>query len=728
MRDVSTQNPADNLQLFIPVSLAGELKSNGFYDPVKYRYWGYPKKARNFQEERPQSPKISTAINARTPANGSIRAAQGRSGPSETSPKVVAKGATKRERELIAEWDDSYDNLPARHLRPRYLCVLMDSTPNDAKVEDCIIEEHPDRDARTSNRPVSYTGFNKVLVKQWVLDFPERPLEYIVVSYTREHFQTADEGSLDRWVECGKLTADERDERLRMRGDECENLFRLAEKAARDAGVPAFYIDFVCMDKATFQQDIHRISDVVRGAHSLVIALNIPVNNRVKIGQRDKKATSTDRDWLRAWGARMWTVPEILLCSTEHRIKVYSHGDLERPKEYPKRNFAVEAYQDSKLVRQLIDHYEGSLILTPLELVTIGLECLQSRLDGMLANGYSQWSAGDMSYALMALMRRRPEVNEHDSAFEAFANLSLANDSNKLLERLICLLPPDINGPWHNMEDAWRVKLWDIDPRCQVAGVAENQTVILDGAYGATIQWHSLAPVAFIKRTTITRTFFKYSMRFSPVFFTIAVILLASGAALQRVQSGGGTINVKAGTFTPSRPLNDYLIAGIVIFLFTMIIVLTSPYILLTSYKGKLWSTQAEFFGIEGEADIKQVEKYLFGFCHNRLGWSTNGSLLSKHKTNENGECMPDDPDAGVVRSSQRLFTLIDTYTMTATLFTAERPPTTVMMCGSEGGMQRAVLCSYEWHTQTFRRETVLRMKTMVLDRMFHVDEFRFSL
>jgi hypothetical protein len=65
---------------------------------------------------------------------------------------------------------------------------------------------------------------------------------------------------------------------------------------------------------------------------------------------------------------------------------------------------------------------------------------------------------------------------------------------------------------------------------------------------------------------------------------------------------------------------------------------------------------------------------------------------------------------------------------MTATLIEAEHPPVAVMICGSEGGMQRAVLCSYDWETQTFCRETVLRVKTMVLDRMFCVDRFKFSL
>ncbi|KAI9745848.1 MAG: hypothetical protein M1818_000529 [Claussenomyces sp. TS43310] len=714
--------------LLVPVTLGGDLNHNGFYDPVQYRYWGYPKRARNSQEERRsetmgdpqwQKPDDRTALGAKV----NLTPAQRSSSSFAAHNADTVRRSQERARELDEEFDADFDGLPARHLRPRYLCVLKEFMPIGCKADDRMI--------RDSDPNPEHTGFHKVLVRQWVTDFPEHPLQYIVVSYTREHFLTTDEEDLHCLVANGQMTVKERDERLKMRNEDIKSLFQIAEKATRDANVPAFYIDFKCMDKATYEQDIHRISDVVRGAHSLVIALNIPVINRLSSTTPTKMTHITeleDSGLLRAWGARMWTVPEILLCSTEHRIKVYRYGKLTDPKEYAKRNFAVEAYKNPKPIRQLIDHYEGSLILTPLELVTIGLECLQSRLDEMLIKpDYRMWSGGDMSYALMALLRRRPKVNRADSAFEAFAKLSLANDSNKLLERLICMLPPDTNSSWHDMRDAWEVKLWDIDPRCQVAGIAQNQTVILDGAYGATIQWHSLAPVAFMKRTTFWRTALKYVMRGSPGIFAMAVGLLAAGVQLNRFESALGTSDDV--TISTNKGLNGMAIAGIIILILSIIIIFASPYILLISYRGKLWSTQAAFFGIEGIADIEQVESFLFGFNHNRLKWSTNGSIMSQHKPNQNDECMPLPPDtsAALLCPGQRLFTLIDTYTMTATVFVAERPPTTVMICGAEGGMQRAVLCSYEWQTQTFKRDTVLRMKTKVLDRMFRVDKFRFS-
>lgn len=70
----------------------------------------------------------------------------------------------------------------------------------------------------------------------------------------------------------------------------------------------------------------------------------------------------------------------------------------------------------------------------------------------------------------MGLLRVRPQVDPTDSAFQAFARLSLANDSDMLLERLICTLPKTQDQPWWSMDDAWNSSLWDIYPQCQIAG------------------------------------------------------------------------------------------------------------------------------------------------------------------------------------------------------------------------------------------------------------------
>jgi hypothetical protein len=71
---------------------------------------------------------------------------------------------------------------------------------------------------------------------------------------------------------------------------------------------------------------------------------------------------------------------------------------------------------------------------------------------------------------------------------------------------------------------------------------------------------------------------------------------------------------------------------------------------------------------------------------------------------------------------TMRVFTLVDTHTMTVTMFEAARPQIAALLFGMESGMQRAIACSYQWATGICYRENVLRM---VLKKMSKVARFR---
>jgi len=469
--------------------------------------------------------------------------------------------------------------------------------------------------------------------------------------------------------------------------------------------------------------------------------------------------------WLQQWGSRLWTLPELLLAPPGNMIDTYYLPSNPNKKEsieigeYPKEKlvevallprenngkpitwvgkeswtkstYSSRAYQDkddATDVANLVDHFEGTLILPTLELITHLAQALWRR-----EKSTNKFLEGDCSYALMGLLRRRPAVEADDKDFEAFARLSLANDSDRLLERVICLLPYKRSASWHDWNDAWpEVRLWDIEPITQVAAIADNSTVVLDGAYGATIHWRKLHPVAFVKRKTAWRQVTKIGIRLGALYFIIAIILVAE--ARPKTISGA------------HLPANHPLLTiGAILLVMTILVLIYAPWAMLKLYRGKFWATQGWFFGIEGCADIGEVEKCLFGGNHNRLKWSTNGSMLSRHRLGRVHnqtvhECLPQEPAAASWSKAkfdhernlrggiERLYTLIDTYSMEATLFWAEVPPTAVFICGSEGGMKRAMLCSFDWKTNSFVRETVVRMKTMVVDKMFRVERFRFAL
>lgn len=65
---------------------------------------------------------------------------------------------------------------------------------------------------------------------------------------------------------------------------------------------------------------------------------------------------------------------------------------------------------------------------------------------------------------------------------------------------------------------------------------------------------------------------------------------------------------------------------------------------------------------------------------------------------------------------------------MTATLFEARGPPVVLMIGGSEGGMKRAIACSYDVTTGTLYRETILRVPSQTVDCMHTLQRVRLGL
>ncbi|XRM46720.1 hypothetical protein ABZX51_009749 [Aspergillus tubingensis] len=522
-------------------------------------------------------------------------------------------------------------------------------------------------------------GIAIVNVEEWEAVYGS--LEYLFICYTTEQYSHESNEDMDE-------------------------LHRMAQAATRTAGVAAYWIACSCMPDDDDQcEDVYRISDVVRGARALVVIIGPSPGLRQDEGEM-----------LRHLGSRLWTFPEVLLSPSGQSISIYKRDCApDSFRVLSKRNFAIEAWGDATVSRDLIDHYEGSIILSPLELVSIALQCFPNRETTRYYNG-------DLSYALMGLLRRRPSINPNDSAFEAFCRLSWANDSDRLLERMVCMLPRNIDQPWYKINDFWDSNLWDIEPLCQVVGFGGKDTVIMSGAFGAPIRWTSLEPVNMLMRETAVRSVAKVVLRSTPVWIVTGVISLAV------TQSRTGN--------------NTYLAFTVVGWIFTglyILVMLASPSLISILYVGKTWASQPWLFGFEGYMEIGEIEKLVFGIDLGRLKWSPYSSDLSLH-VSQNGECVGKDPTCrestarfvSAARNSRygelKLFTLVDTNTLTVTLFRARRPPVAMLLCGSEGGMQRALLCSYDWKSQTLYRENVLRVDTLVLDKMSRVDRFRLGL
>lgn len=223
--------------------------------------------------------------------------------------------------------------------------------------------------------------------------------------------------------------------------------------------------------------------------------------------------------------------------------------------------------------------------------------------------------------------------------------LSLANDSDQLLERLICVLPRTPDQPWHSMDDAYHAKLWDILPQeCSISGVGTDDTIILDGCRAANVRWKSFTQVTHIRRLTWRRLAAEYMLRSSGYVFYLSIILMVI-----------------------------FPVIGIPFFIYALIWLGLSPYLLRMLYLGKFLGQQGWLFGFEGYMDIDTIERQIFGGRLGRMRWTPFSSPLSRHHRNEYGECVPDDPCSDpAVRAlvekcknaqpgDQRIFTLVDT-------------------------------------------------------------------
>ncbi|KAF2492943.1 hypothetical protein BU16DRAFT_94338 [Lophium mytilinum] len=622
-------------------------------------------------------------------------------GYSKVARNMLEEKAAKKHTDHAPQKTNPVSN---RLLHPRYLCVIRDlASPTLGEVD-------------------------RVSVDDWIAENQSNkgPLPYLFISYFTGQFPSESQSH-------------------------CQLLIDIAEKAARAEGLSAFWIGCSCMpDSDQLQDDIFRLSDVIRGAKAVAIIVGPHADH-------DPRMPLPTRDiMLRQWGERLWTFPEVLLSPARKPIVVYTADDLDdhsSPLILEKNQLAPLVWKDQNASRQLIDHYEGNLILSRLELVTLGLQCLYSRQHG-------KYMQGDHSYALMGLLRVRPEVDQTDSDFQAFARLSLANDSDLLLERLACILPKNPTQAWHNMDDAYEVNLWDIYPTCQIAGIGEDNTIIVDGARGANVRWKSFASVNVRRRWSWTRLLVRLMLHTASLAVLIGGVMLWIAHRLKKDEHWiADHYTIPWGVTTDSRErrtfeLVQYIVRliiddrvikgwGIVFVLYSVPMLFVAPKLIHTLYGGKLWNTQPWLFGFEGYLPIDQIEFLIFGDRKGRLRWHPFGSPLSRHEVDdeyEDGHCIAVDPTTHAdVRDlveraqksqlgEQKIFTLVDTNTMTVTLFEAARPPICFLLLGSEGGMQRAVGCSYDWTSGTLYRETVLRMETSCKDKMDLVSRARISL
>lgn len=589
---------------------------------------------------------------------------------------------------LFASWEDesrdSYPDFPGYHWKwPKHATNPLDMRPSTTAVKKYS----------SSKRLLRPRQLVVLRDNEWVLDSnPDPRMPYLFISYANMHFET-------NTSETGK--------RL---------ISAMAAFATLHAGKTAYWLDYVCRapieEKDLLDSDVYRMCDVIRGADRVVVMLQ---GNRLKL--------------VKEWGSRMWTLPEALLAPGNRVYFCHPSEDTFKVTSLTKVEIASSIWEDPEVdgddgpTRLLAEHFTGQLTLSRLEFISNSITALSYRSH---LNYHSNTNA-DVAYALMGLLHYRIEKDPGETLFQAIARLSLANDNDQLIERMVCLFPKEDHARTTfeklSEADAYKTHLWDIEPLCQVVGVAdEDNTVLLDGCRAMHIRWKGFPLVSTRGQFGMIELIAEIFVRSGAWWFLFGINLLITYAPFLAFPFKQ--------LFDNSDKLNlalECLIGGF--FAIGLILSFAGPYSVRRLYGGHSTQGSPNLVGFEGVMPIAELEKLIFGNHNGRLSYAASSTpfILNHRDPHERVGIEPswiasgsDDElrkfQAQEVPAGHHIFTLVDTGSLTVSIFSAERPPTVALLCGKEGGMLRAVLCSWKFGNDCLHKETVIRMPTHIYD------------
>ncbi|KAG2078438.1 hypothetical protein BDR04DRAFT_310946 [Suillus decipiens] len=468
-----------------------------------------------------------------------------------------------------------------------------------------------------------------------------------------------------------------------------EALIERVRNATLDQGFDAYWLDLECLFEDPIQkaQDLYRMSDVYRLASFTLIIL------------------TNESAWL-AWGSRVWTLPEALL-SRELRYKA---GDN-----------AVTPISLIQIASLAYSHHdEESHIINSYGLGKDPLERLERNLQLKEAiwrrESFQGRYRAEKVYALMGFFEHRILPNAGETELQALARLFMANDNDRIADRMISMFPRDRKGinQWYTKEDEYSAKLWDIEPTVQVIGISSNGSLVLDGRRAAAIRWKNFPSVAFATRRTVHLA---HTMPYVVLFFFVlggSILLYDFELAYDQNSP-----------YQPSLCGEGMLIISSVLLIF-------APILTTYAHSGRVVLARPWLIGVKGVISVQEASNYLYGYQigdSRRTFYTPSGSPFARPRESDSKfreghvsqydaalAAPPFDPIEG------HMFTLVDTVSGTIYYFRAHRPPTVCLFTGSEGGQGRFVLASEECSNSELRREAVLRMPSYISAYMHTCD------
>jgi hypothetical protein len=473
----------------------------------------------------------------------------------------------------------------------------------------------------------------------------------------------------------------------------------------------AYWLDLECVGETPSEKslDVYCMADVYRRAEKTLIMLG--------------RAASGENECWKGWGARVWTFPEALLSS---RL-CYKFRDREEVKPLSLFELANLAYANSDEEQAIVHAYGGKDPLERLERLTPLKKAIWRRATAslpitsgpppppnldMIGGGpvtpksYKPYKA-ERVYALMGFFEHRIQPTHEEDDLRALARLSMANDSDRITERMVSMFP-SFTTPgacWYADNDIYEANLWDILPEIQVAGVTKNGALVLDGCRAAAIRWKDFPDVACVTGYSLGRMIVGCTPYLSWPFIVIWASIIWDPTS-----GSGGIVFLSAG----------------------VLLLILSPLLLLFGQSGGIVTAQPWLIRVKGVIDREKAESHLYGgtIAHfarmepfPRMFFTPSGSLFSRLEQLATRRGSAKQYNEAKEQGNNRMemghmYTLIDTYSSTMYYFRAERPPTVCIFAGREGGLGRFVLCSENSKENELHKEMVLRMPTKISQRM----------
>ena len=519
--------------------------------------------------------------------------------------------------------------------------------------------------------------------------------------------------------------------------DETDRLKRMSAKVAKQEKCRAYWLDkdtVEAQDGDDKNFDIYTICDAIRNSAKVAVLLS-----------------DNSRESKIAWGSRMWTLlegmlapgTEVLFChedaTTQELITEPMHK-IEMTNMIWREPGEQDEYKGGGMTRVLAEHFSGLLTLSRLELLPAAITALGRRKYSTTSKSDSGIPVSQLAYAVMGLLHYRIDRDDKLTLFQNLARLSLSNDNDQIIERMICLLPTFGNAAQQNpitvqddnvpdkttfdllsQEDQFDTMVHDISPLGQVVGVAkEDETIIIDDCRAIHIRWKNF-PQMVVQR----HQGFKKAIAILTVNLSLWWITWGLQITINNIPMLHYLLNNRHSPETHGTILVYALMAGGFVIIW-VIFGAFSPRAVRRLYGGKVMKSSSYLIGFEGTMPIKDLETLVFGNDNGRLHYAPSSTPFCRDIRNPL-ERRCDEPSwiknpesiahlEALAPAGHHIFTLVDTGELTVSIFSAERPPSVALLCGREGGMLRAVLCSWRFDNDCLYKETVVRMSSRVYD------------